>query len=117
MTKKKIPKMLDNPGKVWYNIDTIKKGETTMTNFFDTLTTILNTLDVFYTSSATDNHFYISVHEDSKDIQEAELLFDFLAARCDCETCTNYSDVLGYGTKFHFLIDGININWEWESAA
>ena len=82
-----------------------------MTNFFDTLTAILNTLDVFYTSSATDNHFYISVHEDSKDIQEAELLFDFLAARCDCETCTNYSDVLGYGTKFHFLIDGININF------
>ena len=87
-----------------------------MTNFFDTLTAILNTLDVFYTSSATDNSFYISVFEDSKDIKEAELLFDFLAARCDCETCTNYSDVLGYGTKFHFSIDGINVDWEWESA-
>lgn len=89
-----------------------------MTNFFDTLTAILNTLDVFYTSSATDNYFYIGVREDSKDIQEAELLYNFLAARCDlgCETCTNYSDFLGYGTKFHFSINGVNIDWEWESA-
>ena len=89
-----------------------------MTNFFDTLTTILETLDVFYTSSAETKSFYISVFEDSADIQEAELLFNFLSRRCDLgvETCTNYSDFLGYGTKFRFTVDGITIEWEWESA-
>lgn len=89
-----------------------------MTNFFDTLTTILETLDVFYTSSAETKSFYISVFEDSTDVQEAELLFNFLSRRCDLgiETCTNYSDFLGYGTKFHFTVDGITIEWEWESA-
>ena len=30
MTEEKIPKMLDNTGKLWYNIDTIKKGEIKM---------------------------------------------------------------------------------------
>ena len=87
-----------------------------MTKFFDTLTAILNTLDLSYTASAETNHFDITVRENSGDIQEAEMLYDFLAVHSDlgCETCTNYSDFLGYGTKFHFSVDGIEIDWEWK---
>lgn len=89
-----------------------------MTKFFDTLTTILNTLDVIYTSSTKTNQFDITVCENSEDVKEAEMLYDFLARHSDlgCETCTNYSDVLGYGTKFYFVVDGVKINWEWKSV-
>lgn len=89
-----------------------------MTKFFDTLTAILNTLDVVYTSSTATNQFDITVHEDSGDIKEAELLYNFLAHYSDLgsEICTNYSDALGYGTKFYFVVDGVKINWEWKSV-
>ena len=89
-----------------------------MTKFFDTLTTILNTLDVIYTSLAATNQFDITVRENSGDVKEAEMLYDFLARHSvlGCETCTNYSDLLGYGTKFYFVVDGVRINWEWKSV-
>ena len=48
----------------------------------ETLTSILADLDAFYCDPAL-NVLYISVFEDSEDIEELEALFDFIGAHSD----------------------------------
>lgn len=80
----------------------------------ETLTSILATLDAFYCDPAH-NVLYISACESSEDIEELELLFDFIGAHSDIGWCSR-TDCFGLpmGRRVCTL-HGLTVEWEWES--
>lgn len=80
----------------------------------ETLTTILADLDAFYCDPALDV-LYISVFEDSEDIEELEALFDFIGAHSDIGWCS-HTDCFGLPTGREVCtLHGLTVEWVWES--